>query len=153
MNSKRVFLKQSLAAAVALLAHAPRGYAGPLDSIPLERGARLLREGVVTVPARTNVAGVAASDAFVPQRGWLTIAFALEEKIDLTLMVLTDRQRSQILSGQALIGDPLARISIEGPETATQTVTVDTSATLFVAFVNAASRSVPVAYRVSFRAF
>lgn len=130
-----------------------RAYAQSVDSIPLGPGEKVLARSTVVVPGRTDRAGVSGSDIYVPQRGWLTVAFAVESNQELTLMVLTSEQKMQISSGQRLLGDPMARILIQGPETAAQTVPLDSGGNLFVAFVNSDAKSVQVAYRTSFKAF
>ena len=150
--TRRSVLSGGLALVLVLC---PRmGQAGPLDSIPLSRGAKILREGSVVVPGRTagGPAGLAGSDVFSPARGWLSIDFAVQDQADLTLMILTQRQKAQVSSGQRLEGDPLARVAIEGPETANHSVVVGQD-NYFVAFLNNEPRSITVIYRVSIKAF
>jgi len=129
------------------------GHAGPLDSISLG-GGKILRQGSFVVPGRTpgGPAGLAGSDVVAPGRGWLNIAFAIEDKGDLTLMILTQQQKAQVSTGQRLAGDPLARVAIEGPETAHHSVVVG-QGNYFVAFLNSEPKSITVTYRASIKAF
>jgi len=139
--------------ATLLLLHPKRGRAGPLDSIPLTPRAKVLRQGSIVVPGHSsNGPGLAAFDIFSPARAWLDVDFAVQDKAEITLMILTPQQKAQVFGGQPLMGDPLARDAIEGPETANHSVVVG-QGSYFVAFLNDELKRVTVIYRASVRAF
>jgi hypothetical protein len=150
--TRRLFVGAALSSALTVW---PRdGNSGPLDSLRLDPSAKVLRQGSIVVPGRNpgGTAGSAGSDLFSPARAWLKIDFALEDKAELTLMVLTQQQKISLSRGQPLIGDPLARVPIEGPETASHTMTVD-QGNYFIAFLNDETRNIRIVYRASIRAF
>jgi len=124
-----------------------------LDAIPLTPGAKVLRKGYVSVPARSsNGPGLAGMDIYSPARAWLDVDFSVTEKADLTLMILTQRQKDQLSRGVRLSEDPLARVDIEGPETANHSIIVRQD-NYFVGFLNDSWRPVGAIVRMSIRAF
>jgi hypothetical protein len=150
--SRRSFLTGGLAALVGLCPTLV--LAGPFDSIPLSRESKVLREGSLVVPAQqASTPGVAGADISSPARGWLDVTYAVETRADITLLILTQRQKTQLSNGQQLEGDPLARVPIRGPETATHSTTLNEGGSYFLAFVNRATTGVNVAYRIAIKAF
>jgi len=127
--------------------------AGPFDSIELDRRARVLRQGPVAVPGASGTGpGLAGADIVAPRRGFLGIDWVISEKIGVTLMLLTARQKMQLAGGGQPSGEPLMRFDIAGPETAGQNAQV-TQGSYYVARLNRAQRPVQILYRASFLPF
>src|SRR5689334_7333710 len=77
--------------------------AGPLDSIPLNRSAKIVRQGSVVVSPKSGSApGLAGADVYSPARAWLDVDFAVTDQLDLTLMILTQQQKEQVSRGLRL---------------------------------------------------
>jgi len=131
-----------------------RGRAGVFDSVELDRRAKVLSQSTLVIPAASasGVPGVAGADVVCPRRGFFGIDWAISDKRELTVMMVTERQKSDIASGRRLSGQPLMRIPVQGPEVAGQNITV-TGGRFFVAFLNAESSPARIAYRTSFQAF
>jgi hypothetical protein len=139
------FASASLPAALA--------WAGPFDSLALDRRARVLRQGPVVVPAASGAGpGVAGADIVAPRRGFLGIDWVIAGKIDVTLMLLTARQKMQLSGGGRPSGEPLMRFDIAGPETAGQNAQVS-QGNYYLAWLNRAQRPVQLLYRASFLPF
>ncbi|MCA1657723.1 MAG: hypothetical protein LC627_00315, partial [Verrucomicrobiaceae bacterium] len=88
--------------------------AGPLDSLELDPASKILKEGTVIVPSASadGLPGLAGADIFLSSRGFLDIHFAVQEKRELTLMLLTAEQKKQVTAGRQPKGEPLLRIPI-----------------------------------------
>ena len=116
-------------------------------------GAKIVRQGSAVVPAQsTNGPGLAGAEVYSPARAWLDVDFDLQEKADLTLMIITRQQREALSKGQRLAGDPLARVVLEGPESANHSVPVG-HGNYFVGFLNDNRKAITVGYRISLRAY
>lgn len=131
-----------------------RSNAGPFDSLELDRRARILYQGPITIPAPTSSspAGVAGADIVSPRRGWIGIDWVMSEKREITCMLLSGRQKMQLLQGKQPGGDPLMRIDIDGPETAGQNAQVGRGS-YYVAFLNREATAAMLLYRASFLPF
>src|SRR5690348_12384834 len=127
--------------------------AGPFDSLELDRRARILKQGPVAVPAASGAGpGVAGADIVAPRRGFLGVDWVISQKIGVTLMLLTARQKVQLSGGGQPSGEPLMRFDIAGPETAGQNAQVSQGA-YYIAWLNRAPRPVQILYRASFLPF
>lgn len=128
-------------------------FAGPFDSIELDQRARILRQGPVAVPGSSGTGpGLIGADVVAPRRGFLGIDWVISSKIDVTLMLLTARQKMQLSAGGQPSGEPLMRFDIAGPETAGQNAQVS-QGSYYVVWLNRARRPVQLLYRASFLPF
>lgn len=107
---------------------------------------------MIPAPVRSAATGVTGVDIAAPGRGWINVDFAVQDKRKLRLMVVAEKQKAQLLAGRQLPGEPLVRIDIQGPETASHSARV-TQGNYFLAFLNRESTSFEVVYRTSFRGF
>jgi hypothetical protein len=127
--------------------------AGPLDTQQLDRRAKVLKMDTLIVPGSgANKPGLAGADVVAPGRGFLGIDWAIQDKHELTVMLLTGQQKIQVSKGQQPVGDPLLRVDIQGPETAGVNVQVG-AGTYFIAVLNRKPPPASIVYRTSFVAF
>jgi hypothetical protein len=129
-------------------------WAGPLDALELDRRARVLKQGTLVVPppGALGEPGMAGADITTPGRGFLGIDWAIEDTRELSVMMLTVEQKSQVAKGQRPTGNPLLRVDVQGPETAGQNVEV-VRGVYFLAFLNRESTTARLVYRTSFLPF
>ena len=124
--------------------------ANPFADQPLHPRAKILRQTNLTVPGTKpgSPPGVAGADVSVQARGILGVDWVISGNDVVTLLLLTGGQKTQLMSGQQVSGDPLMRLEIEGPETAGHSVNVRPG-NYYVAFLNSSAQTANLLYRTS----
>ncbi len=108
----------------------------------------MLRQTTLVVPAAGSQPGVSGADVNVQARGIFGIDWVIAGNDTVTLLLLSEPQKSQLVSGRPIAGDPLMRLEIEGPETAGHSVNV-MRGNYYVAFLNRQPQDVRLLYRTS----
>jgi hypothetical protein len=127
------------------------GHAAPLDSIPIDRGTKILKQGRFAIPAASGgTEGVVGTEVVIPNRGFFGIDFAVDANKELTLMLVTEAQKNAMSAGGKLNGDPLVRIPIEA--VASHTVRLSPGR-YHMFFLNSDSSQTQVFYRTSLQPF
>lgn len=136
------------------LAQAVIGGGGPVESLKLDRRARVLKRQSVAVPpaGRGSTLGIAGADIVAPARGYIGVDWALQDSVELGVLIVTEQQKAQLVAGRQPSQDPLLRVDVDGPETAGQTVIVDRG-NYYVAFLNRTARPITFVYRTTFLPF
>lgn len=141
-----------MAATFAAVVFAAAAIASPLDSMPPDPAATLVRaEETVTVPGAGPAGpGVVAAPLNLTARAFLAIDFAVQPDKQLTLLVMTSAQKQQMDSGSQIQGRPVTRQPIDG--TASIAARAD-AGDYYVVVLNENAQPVWIDYRVSARAF
>lgn len=140
----------ALGSAAIAFALPPLAFANPFAEQPLHQRARVLRQAALTIPAATpgSPPAVTGADVNVQARGVFGIDWVISGNDTITLMLLSGNQKTQLMSGRQVGGEPLIRFEIEGPETAGHSVNVSPG-NYFIAFLNRSSSEVRMLYRAS----
>lgn len=151
--SRRQILAGFQTACLASLLAPVAAWAGPFDSLELDRRARVLKQGPMVIPAASGAGpGAAGADILAPRRGFVGIDWVITGGVEVTIMLVTATQKAQLTSGRQPNGDPLMRFDVKGPETAGQNAQVGMG-NYYVAFLNRAQNPARVLYRASFLPF
>src|SRR4051812_5606255 len=109
MRTRRQIIRNGVAFAACMWPGVARS--GPFDTLGLDRRARILKQGSITIPAQTagSSVGIAGFDIIAPGRGYIGVDWVISGKREITLMLATAQQKAQLVAGAAPRGDPLMR--------------------------------------------
>jgi hypothetical protein len=142
------------AGALAMVLGARVGGAASLASLKLDEAAKVLREGSLEVPATQGPKspGISSADIAAPGRGLIAIDWSFDLTAALIVVLAPERRMPALMGGQTNFADSFVRLDVLGPETAGTSASV-TAGRYAVAFLNRGNQSVPLVYRISFRAY
>jgi hypothetical protein len=125
-----------------------------IDTLELDKRARILRRTTVSIPPPSNGSpvGMVGDDIVVPDRGYVGIDWAAPRDCKVTLVLVPASQRDHVPSGRVPDAELLLRFDIKGPETAGQNALVNRG-DYYLAFLNRTRSPVRLEYRTSFLSF
>jgi hypothetical protein len=119
-------------------------WSGPLDSVQLQNGAKVVRAETATVEA----GGASGSDIFAPRDGLFILDFAVPAGKEMMITLITGEQYRQITSGRKVTGAPVMKYIVAGVGTRSAQLQ---RGNYYLAFNNKEATRAQISYRASFK--